>query len=90
MLTYEVPRKALLCDTVGLEAEHCSEAIQPFCNKWNRLYRTVQNKKEKLLIIAKVESLASKPNLDQDFNNTKTRVWPKRKLQSHYHKSCRE
>ena len=89
MLTYEVPRKALLCHTVGLEAEHCSEAIHPFCNKWNRLYRTVQNKKGKLVLIAKAQWLASNPNLD-NFNNTKTRVCPKCKLQSHYRKSCRE
>ena len=40
MLTYEVPRKALMCATVGLEAENCSESIHPFCNKWDTENRT--------------------------------------------------
>ena len=55
MLTYEVPRKALTANTVGLEAEHCSESIHPFCNKWSTLYRTVQNKKQKLPLIEKAQ-----------------------------------
>ena len=55
MLTYGVPRKAVLLGTVDLEAEHCSESIHPFCNKWDGLHRSVQNNEEKLALIAKAQ-----------------------------------
>ena len=89
MLMYEVPRKALTANTGGLEAEHCSESIHPFSNKWSRLYRTVQNKKQKLSLIAKAQWLASNPTLE-NYNKTKIRICPKCKLQSHYRKSCQQ
>ena len=85
MLTYEVPRKALKANTVGLEAEYCSESIHPFCNKWNTLYHTVQTKKQKLSLFAKAQWLASDPTLE-NYNKTKIRICPKCKLQSHYQK----
>ena len=86
MLTHEVPRKALMSATVGLEAERYSESILPFCNKWDKLY-TVQNDKQKLALIAKAQWLASNPGL-ANFNNPKQRKCQKCGLPSHYKKSC--
>ena len=89
MLTHEVPRKALMSATVGLEAEHCSESIHPFCNKWGRLYKTVQNDKQKLALIAKAQWLANNPGL-ANFNKpiAKQRKCQKCGPSSHYKKSC--
>ena len=86
MLTHEVPRKALMSATVDLEAEHCSESIHPFCNKWDILYRTVQSGKQKLALIAKAEWLASNPGL-ANFNKPKQRKCQKCGLPSHFKKS---
>ena len=88
MLTYEVPRKAIMSGTVGLEAEHCSEAIHPFCNKWDRFYRTVQNEKQKLALTAKAQWLGSNPGL-ASFHKPKQRC-SKCNLPSHYWKSCKQ
>ena len=87
MLTYEVPRKAVLLGNVGLEAEHCSESIHPFCNKCDRLYRTVQNNKEKLALIAKAQWLASNPSLT-NFSRPRPRKCSKCGLPTHYKKTC--
>ena len=87
MLIHEVPRKELMSATVGLEAEHCSESIHPFCNKWDRLYKTVQNDKQNLALIAKAQWLASNPGL-ANFNKPKQRKCQKCGLLSHYKISC--
>ena len=59
MLTHEVPRKALLQRSVRLEAEHCSESIHPFVNRWQRVYCTLQDPKTRLSNIAKAQWLNS-------------------------------
>ena len=87
MPAYEVPKKALMCATVGLEAKHCSESIHPFCNKWDRFYRTVQNEKQKLALIAKAQWLASNPGL-LNFSKPKQRKCSRCNLPSHHRKSC--
>ena len=83
MLTHEVPWKALMSATVRLEAEHC---IHPFCNKWDNLYRTVQNDKQKLALTAKAHWLASSPGL-ANFNKPKQRKYQICGLPSHCKKS---
>ena len=86
MLTYEVPRKDVLSSTVGLEAEHCSEAIHPFCNKWGRFYKTVQNEKQRLGLTAEALWLASNPQLI-NFNKPKRTKCPKRNMPLYYRES---
>ena len=80
-----------LCQVLmlGLEAEHCSEAIHIFCNKWGRFYRTVQNEKQNLALVEKAQWLASNPGL-ASFNKSKQRRCSKCNLPSHYQKSYKQ
>ena len=87
LLTDEVPRKALLQRSVGSEAEHCSESIHPFVNRWQRVCCTLQDPKTCLSNIAKAQWL----NSDQEVKNlrkAKRRICPKCRKPSHYKRKC--
>ena len=68
MSWYDVPEKARLRQTVGIEAENCSESIHPMVNSLNRRYINIRNTEQKLGLICKSQWLKSNrllPNFRQ-------------------------
>ena len=63
VLTYHIPQKARKRRSVGIEAQHCSEAIHPVINELDRKYHCVQHKRKKLECIAKSQWLKSNRSL---------------------------
>ena len=63
LLCYDLPLKAIRSGIVGMEAEHCSESIHPFWNKWTRTYATIQVKELQLALVAKAQWLHSNTDI---------------------------
>lgn len=63
VLTHHVPEKAKRKQTVGMEAEHCSESIHPVVNKLNRTFATTQNTCDRLKLVARSQWLQSNATL---------------------------
>ena len=58
---------------MGMEAEHCSESIHPFWNKWTRTYATIQEKELQLALVAKAQWLHSNNDVP-DLRKTRHRL----------------
>lgn len=63
VLTFHVPEKAISKHTVGMEAEHCSESIDPVVNRLERTYATTQNTCDRLALVVKSQWLQSNSTL---------------------------
>ena len=87
LLCYDLPLKAIRSGIVGMEAEHCSESIHPFWNKWTRTYATIQVKELQLALVAKAQWLQSNNDVP-DLRKTRQRLCGNCGLQIEYKVKC--
>ena len=63
ILVFHVPEKARLADTVGMEADHVAEFIQPVCVRYERAAATIQNIEQKMKYIVQATELNNDSNI---------------------------
>ena len=69
---FHVLEKAILKETVEMEAEHCSESNHPVVSKLDSVYSTPQNSCDRLALVAKSQWLQSESTLT-NFNKPRKR-----------------